>query len=239
MHVHQPCQRTWARTALSLAAPDTDKTIALAACMRSSCALCPHLRFSSCFPRAAPDTDKMIELQLFLDMQEFGRQAKQARHPPLAVAALLPPCRPAAALPPCCGTAGAATGTGLRCFCCLGSKQPFCPLQLPQLAARRVVLPPVSAGGRGCRRPGELPAAVAAGGAGGAVSRHQLLSRLYGCPLAVGSAAEPACRHPAAVQRARRSPCCGLHDTSPTACKRKSRPRQHDAPPGAREHWLK
>lgn len=28
---------------------------------------------------AAPDTDKMIALQLFLDVQEFGRQAKQVR----------------------------------------------------------------------------------------------------------------------------------------------------------------
>lgn len=28
---------------------------------------------------AAPDTDKMIELQLFLDVQEFGRQVKQVR----------------------------------------------------------------------------------------------------------------------------------------------------------------
>ena len=41
---------------------------------------CVHLPLTlPCFPPrpAAPDTDKMIAMQLFLDVQEFGRQAKQ------------------------------------------------------------------------------------------------------------------------------------------------------------------
>ena len=37
---------------------------------------------ASPLPAAPADTDKMIGLQLFLDVQEFGRQAKQVRRGP-------------------------------------------------------------------------------------------------------------------------------------------------------------
>lgn len=41
---------------------------------------------------AAPDTDKMIELQLFLDVQEFGRQAKQVGSSAVSLSVDWSPC---------------------------------------------------------------------------------------------------------------------------------------------------
>lgn len=71
-----PALRAQQSTTVSSSAPDTRERLKLQLFLAGSCPLPAHLPL----PSAAPDTDKMIELQLFLDVQEFGRQAKQVRY---------------------------------------------------------------------------------------------------------------------------------------------------------------